>query len=123
MKVFVALLMSLPLWASPAGADVPVDRVLVTVYPSGSSIPENLLRIELRFSAPLAGTLAMRLVRLLDAERQEIEGAFLDLPLWSADGSRVAFLLHPGRVKSGVGANVTHGRALHAGSNVTLVVD
>jgi len=65
----------------------------------------------------------MRLVRLLDAERQEIEGAFLDLPLWSADGSRVAFLLHPGRVKSGVGANVTHGRALHAGSNVTLVVD
>ena len=123
MKVFVALLAALLLWTNPAGADVSVGRVLAKVYPSGTSIPENLLRIELRFTAPLHGTLDMRLVRLLNTGGQEIEGAFFDLPLWSADRSRVVVLLHPGRVKSGISANVTLGRALHAGSNVTLVVD
>ncbi len=35
----------------------------------------------------------------------------------------MTILLHPGRVKSGVGANLAFGRALHAGSMVTLVVD
>ena len=104
MKTPVALLAALPLWANPAAADVPVGRLLATAYPSGASIPENLLRVELRFASPWHSTLDMRRVRLLSDDGQEIESAFLDLPLASADGSGVAVLLHPGRVKSGVGA-------------------
>lgn len=86
-------------------------------------MPENLLRIELRFSAPLLTPLSIGHVKLVDVQGRSIEDAFLDLPLPSADGRRVTLLLHPGRVKSGVGANVLLGRALSAGSAVTLVID
>jgi hypothetical protein len=111
----VALALAMALGSAAASA--------ATVHPSGASVPENLLRIELRFEAPLQAPLALSQVRLLDADGIEIESAFLDLTLPSADGRRVTLLLHPARVKTGVGANVALGRALHAGFSVTLVVD
>lgn len=94
-----------------------------TVTPSGDTVPENLLRIELHLARPLAQPLAMAHVRLLDERGQTIPDVFLDLPLPAADGRTVALLLHPGRVKSGVGANLALGRALRAGDVITLVVD
>lgn len=103
--------------AMGAGPSAPV------AYPSGSTVPENLLRIELRFAAPLRAPLKMDQVRLLGQDGHPIEDAFLDLPLPSADGTAVTLLLHPGRLKSGVGANLQLGRALRTGSSITLVVD
>jgi hypothetical protein len=95
----------------------------VVIYPSGLTVPENLLRIELRFSLALPAPLSIDHVKLFDAGGREIESAFLDASLPSADLRRVTILLHPARVKSGVGANLLFGRALHVGSVVTLVVD
>ena len=94
-----------------------------SVTPSGDTVPENLLRIELHLARPLPRALAMDRVHLLDGDGQDIPGAFLDLPLPGDDGRTIALLLHPGRVKTGVGANLALGRALHAGETVTLVVD
>ena len=59
---------------------------------------------------------------LLDSDEREIDSPFLDLPLPSADGRRVAILLHPGRVKSGLQANLRLGRALQRAEKVTLVI-
>jgi len=98
-------------------------RPVATIYPSGPSVPENLLRIEVRFSAPLSAPLDLEHVKLYDSAGEAIADPFLDLLLPSADGTRVTVLLHPARVKTGVGANVALGRALRAGSMVTLVVD
>jgi hypothetical protein len=94
-----------------------------SVYPSGPSVPENLLRIELRFSAPLASPVGIDHIKLLGSDGREIERAFLDLPLPSADGKRETLLMAPVRVKSGLSENLALGRALHVGSTVTLVVD
>jgi hypothetical protein len=94
-----------------------------SVTPSGNTVPENLLRIELHLARPLPRPLAMDRVHLLDDEGQDIPDAFLDLPLPGDDGRTIALLLHPGRVKTGVGANLALGRALHADETVTLVVD
>lgn len=120
-----AMLLStaLLLLTGPAMAAAHDRRPRATAFPSGGSIPENLLRIELRFSRPWRDGLEMRFVRMLDGKGREIGGAFLDLPLPSADGRSVSLLLHPGRVKSGTGPNLALGRALHAGDIVTLVVD
>jgi hypothetical protein len=93
------------------------------IFPSGSTIADNLLRVELQFAFPLRAPLDMRHVYLLDDVGNKIEKPFLDLPLPSADGLRVALLMHPGRVKSGVGLNSKLGRALKAATSVTLVVD
>jgi len=94
-----------------------------SISPSGDAVPENLLRIELHVAKPLVAPLAMDHVHLLDAQGRDIPGAFLDLPLPGDDGRTITLLLHPGRVKTGVGANLALGRALHAGEPVTLVVD
>jgi hypothetical protein len=93
------------------------------VTPSGDTVPENLLRIELHLRRPLRQPLAMDRVRLVDERGATIAGAFLDLPLPGDGGRTITLLLHPGRVKSGVGANLALGRALRAGHAVELVVD
>jgi len=102
------------------GISTPTTAV---VFPSGPAVPENLLRVELRFSAPLRIPFSMDHVKLIGSGGREIEHAFLDLPLPSADGRRVTILMDPGRVKSGLMENRILGRALHVGSTVTLIVD
>jgi hypothetical protein len=105
-----------------ATASSAAQKPLGAIYPSGPTVPENLLRIEVRLSAPLAA-LSMEHVRLYNSNGHEIKQVFLDLPLPDADGKRITILLHPGRVKTGVGANLALGRALHSGDTVTLVID
>lgn len=123
MKALRAAMVASLLSAAVAAASGYDTRPSGLVYPSGPSVPENLFRIELRFSAALRTPLSIDHIKLTDVNGLEIEHPFLDLPLPSPDGGRVTILLHPGRVKSGVRANLALGRALHAGSVVTLVVD
>ncbi|MFG6489250.1 hypothetical protein ACG04R_21380 [Roseateles sp. BYS78W] len=95
----------------------------VEIHPAGPTVPENLLRIELRFAQPQRLPFDIERVKLLDADGRQIEHALLDLALPSADGRRITVLMDPGRVKSGVGPNRDAGRALHAGETVRLQVD
>lgn len=112
-SVGAALLLAVPLAAS-AGA-------LVT--PSGPAVPENLLRIVLHLDTPLQSPLDMRHVVLLGSDGVAIDDAFLDLPLAGRDGKSLTLLLHPGRIKTGVGPNVALGPALRAGQSVVLRID
>lgn len=95
----------------------------VEVHPAGPAIPENLLRIELRFARPQRLPFDIHRVQLFDAAGARVQNAFLDLALPSADARRITVLMHPGRVKTGVGPQLALGRALHAGSAVRLVVE
>jgi hypothetical protein len=105
------------LWAADANASS------AAVTPSGDTVPENLLRIELHLRHPLPRPLAMDRVRLVDARGALIAGALLDLPLPGDDGRTITLLLDPARVKTGVGANRAMGRALRAGQDIELRVD
>ncbi|MGC1550992.1 MAG: hypothetical protein WA777_20910 [Rhodanobacter sp.] len=93
------------------------------IFPSAGTVPENLLRIEVQLDHPLDTPLDMRHVALIDATGKPIVDALLDIPLPSRDGREVSILLHPGRIKTGVGANERLGMALHRGEIVTLVID
>ena len=93
------------------------------VTPSGAEVPENLLRIVLHLDAPLSAPLDMHHVLLLDSSGATIPDAFLDLPLPGRGGRELTLLLHPGRIKSGVGPNVALGPALRAGQGVLLRID
>ena len=92
------------------------------VHPSGPSVPENLLRIEVRFATPLAAAPQPGAVRLLDERGAVIADALLDLPLLDGEGKRLTLLLHPGRIKTGVGPHLALGLALQAGRTVTLAL-
>jgi hypothetical protein len=94
-----------------------------SITPSGPEVAENLLRIELHLDRPLAAALDMSHVVLLDSGGTPIADAFLDLPLLDRSGRNVTLLLHPGRIKTGVGPNLALGPALRSGQSVTLRVD
>ena len=109
------LVLALGAAAAASGASV--------ITPSGPEVAENLLRIELHLDRPLAVPLDLSHVALLDSAGVRIRDAFLDLPLLDRSGKTVTLLLHPGRIKTGVGPNVALGPALRSGQSVTLRID
>ena len=109
-----------------APADVPAAATVVTrISPQSQSLPANLLRLYVYFSAPMGREGAAGHVKLLDAAGRPIDDVFLplDADLWNQDRTRYTLLLDPGRVKTGIAPNDAMGRALVAGRAYTLIVD
>jgi hypothetical protein len=98
---------------------------VVTIYPSGRELPENLLRFYVKFSAPMSQGKSYEHVRLRDETGSEIAHPFLELPqeLWSPDGTRLTLLFEPGRVKRGLVPRAEEGPILVAGHSYTLTID
>jgi hypothetical protein len=107
----------------PASTAVPSTTVSA-VYPSGETLPENLLRLYIHFSAPMGMSGGIDHVQLLDEAGLIVEGAFLplDYEFWDSDRQRFTAFLDPGRVKRGILPNRQSGRALKRGGRYTLVV-
>jgi hypothetical protein len=100
------------------------STTVTRVYPSGDEVPENLLRMYVEFSGPMARPSGITHMKLLDANGREIEGAFLplDYEFWDPAHTRFTAFLDPGRVKSGILPNKQMGRPLGTGRTVTLVI-
>ena len=102
--------------ATQSGAQV------VQIQPSGAEVPANLLRVSIEFAAPVEDPVLPRLA-LLHADGSAVGEPFLPQELWSPDGKILTFLLHPGRVKTGLVAREKLGPILTAGDSVTLTLD
>ena len=102
----------------------PPSRV-IEVSPSGSTVPENLLRLYIEFSEPMGLAGGLPYIRLKDADGREVIDPFvpLDQPLWNAARTRYTLLFDPGRVKRGILPNARMGRPLRAGRTYTLEID
>ena len=100
------------------------STTVARVYPSGDTVPENLLRMYVEFSGPMGRPSGIPHMKLLGADGREIEGAFLplDYEFWDPAHTRFTAFLDPGRVKSGILPNKQMGRALDAGRTMTLVI-
>lgn len=101
----------------------PATRVLA-VDPGTTTVPANLLRLYVHFSAPMSARHVVPHVRLLDAEGQPIPTAFVEIPegLWDRERRRLTLLVHPGRVKRGVGPHTVLGPVLEAGGSYSLEI-
>ena len=104
-----------------AHAEPSTPRV-VLVQPSGTQVPANLLRISIRFANQVEGPLLPR-ITLLRADGRKIQEPFLEQELWSPDGNVLTFMMHPGRVKSGLKARAAMGPSLSVGDDVSLAID
>ncbi|WP_166821341.1 Ig-like domain-containing protein [Thalassoroseus pseudoceratinae] len=95
------------------------------VFPSGDTLPENLLKFYLHFSTPMQQGDSYRLIHLINDDGDEVELPFLELAqeMWSPDGTRLTLLLDPGRIKRGLKPREDSGPALEAGREYTLVID
>lgn len=105
----------------PAGpTPAPVARV-TGISPSGDTVPENLLRVYIWFSAPMAGTSGLPHITLIDERAGEVRDAFLpvDGGFWNHDFTRYTLFFDPGRVKEGI---LRTGRPLMAGHRYRLVI-
>ena len=99
--------------------------VVRQIYPSGETLPENLLKFYVHFSAPMSRGNVYRYVHLLDDTGAEVELPFLELDeqLWDRNQQRITLLLDPGRIKRGLKPHEDVGAALMAGRSYTLVID
>jgi hypothetical protein len=98
---------------------------VTAIYPTRATLPENLLRFYIHFSAPMSRGEAYRHIRLLDGSGHPIADPFLEIDeeLWSTDGRRFTLLFDPGRIKRGLKPREEVGPVLVAGQSYELVVD
>jgi len=108
----------------PAVPAVAAGRV-VSIYPTASDLPANLLRVYVQFDRAMSRGRAVDFIHLYDRSGAELEGAFVvpERELWSGEGDRLTLFFDPGRLKQGVGANLDVGAPLEAGGAYRLVVD
>ena len=97
---------------------------VVQVYPTADTLPVNLLKFYLHFSAPMSRGDSYRHIRLLTAEGSGVELPFLELAeeLWNPAMTRLTLLFDPGRIKRGVKPLEDIGGALEVGRRYTLEI-
>ena len=107
---------------------VPQARAAPTVtgvWPATDEVPENLLRFYVHFSKPMQQRDVASFVSLLDVNGEPLLEPFVEIPngLWDEASTRLTLILHPGRIKRGVGPNERLGEVLREGTTVRLRVD
>jgi hypothetical protein len=96
-----------------------VDRI----YPTGDVLPANQLKFYLHFSKSMRETKDIfDQLQILDAQGKPVSDPWRRTELWSADGRRLTVLIHPGRIKRGVGPRVEEGPVLLPDRQYTLVI-
>ena len=108
---------------SPPLATAAAPRV-AEFSPSQAVIPENTLRLYIKFTEPKARGHLLQNMRLLASDGTEVVSPFLNLDaeLWDSEQRRVTILLEPGRIKQGVGPNASSGAPLQAGESYRLIL-
>ena len=110
--------------ALPGGVTPAAAARVVGVSPAGETVPENLLRIYVWFSAPMSREAGLPHVTLTDERTGVVADAFLpvDGGFWNHDFTRYTLFFDPGRVKVGIRPNERMGRPLIAGHRYRLTI-
>lgn len=98
---------------------------VIAIYPTTDSIPVNILRFYIQFSAPIQEMDILKHIELLDENNKNITGVFYEnqYELWNENRTKVTLIVDPGRVKLGLLANNKMGRAFDEGKNYSLKID
>jgi len=95
---------------------------ITKVYPTLDTLPENVLKMYLHFSAPMSDVNAYPFIVLKNENGEKIDVPFLELTplLWNYDRTRLTLWFDPGRVKRELLRNQKLGAPLTKGKNYTL---
>lgn len=106
---------------APDSADAPL---VTAIYPSGDTLPENLLKVHLYFSQPMREGQSGKYVFLIKNNRDTVEAAFLDLQpeLWNPERTMLTLWLDPGRIKRDLQPNQRMGTPMQAGTRYKIAV-
>lgn len=97
---------------------------LIGIYPSADTLPENLLKVYLKFSNPMRRGMSGQYLSMLDEKGDTLKNIFLNLEpeLWDEESRQLTVWLDPGRIKRGLQPNERDGNPLQTGSLYTLAV-
>ncbi len=97
---------------------------VMCVYPSADTLPENLLRFYVQFSESMKAVDNLEHIHLLDASGKTIPGALFNhvYELWDSQQTQLTLILDPARVKTGLKAHESLGRALSPGHYYQLII-
>lgn len=97
---------------------------VISFIPKLEEVPANLLRFYVYFSAPMSLQNPYDFITIIDKSGKELVDPFVIIPegLWNINHTRLTLLLHPGRVKEGVGPNMALGDVLKVGNSYTLKI-
>lgn len=106
----------------PEALTRPQTRV-TRIQPDVESVPANLLRFYVEFSAPMHPGSVLQGVELLDDRGEPIADPFVEtVPLWDSESRRITLICHPGRIKRGLELHERVGAPLATTRRVTLRV-
>lgn len=97
---------------------------VVSFFPQCEMLPANILRIYLTFSEPMSFENPHDFIRIENEEGQIVTEPFVEIEegLWNENRTRLTLLFHPGRIKRGVGPNMTQGEIFQIGEKYILKV-
>ena len=106
-------------------ADVGTAAQVISIFPATDTVPLNLLKIYIRFSAPMQEGQALQHVSLLDEKNDTVPGVFLDLQpeLWDVNRTTLTLWLDPGRIKRDLIPNQKMGNPLQEGKRYAVAID
>ena len=98
--------------------------VLVSVYPTKDTVPENMLKIYLQFSKPMREGESAKYISLIKNDRDTLHDVFLDLQpeLWNEERTVITIWLDPGRIKRDLQPNRRLGNPLKKGEHYKLAI-
>jgi len=101
------------------------STVVRQIFPSSPSLPENLLKFYVHFSAPMSRGKIYEHIHLRDNSGKEIELPFLEIDeeLWDPTMTRLTLFIDPGRIKRGVLPLEEIGPSLEAGKSYSLIIN
>tara|TARA_B110000116_G_C16779027_1_gene557303 strand:- start:483 stop:1709 length:1227 start_codon:yes stop_codon:yes gene_type:complete len=100
------------------------STIVKHVYPSANSLPENLLKFYVHFSAPMSQGNIYKHIHLYDSNDKRIELPFLELgeELWNPSETRITILFDPGRIKKGLSPRESESPILIQGESYKLII-
>jgi hypothetical protein len=98
---------------------------ILAIYPTTDSIPVNILRFYIQFSAPMQEMNILKHIQLRNEEGKNMTGVFFEnqYELWDENRTKITLIIDPGRVKLGLLANNKMGRAFDEGKKYSLTID
>ena len=106
------------------GPDPAEGPKITGIFPSSDTVPENLLKIYLQFSNPMAEGQSYGNIIVMNQNNDTLKGIFLDLQpeLWNEDQTILTLWLDPGRIKRDLIPNQIMGTPLEYGKRYQLIV-
>jgi len=110
-----------------AEIEIPRDTAvpkLISIFPAQDTVPENLLKMYLVFSTPMAQGHSLQYIKLTNEKGDSLPNSFLYLQqeLWNEDGTELTVWFDPGRIKRDLIPNKLLGPPLIAGKNYKLII-